>query len=122
MGFPRQESWSGLPFPPPGDLPNPGMERSSFCLLHWQAGSLPLVPPGNPILRVCVCVSHLVMSNSAIPLTAALQAPLSVEYSRQEYWSEFPFPSPGDLTDPGIEPGSPALQQILYRLSHQGSP
>ena len=39
----------------------------------------------------------------------------------QEYWSGLPFPSPGDLTDPGIEPGSPALQ-ILYCLSHQGSP
>ena len=40
----------------------------------------------------------------------ARQAPLSMEFSRQEYWSELPFPSPGDLPDPGIEPGSPALQ------------
>ena len=37
MGFPRQEYWSGLPFPPPGDLPNPGIKlRSVLCLLHWQ--------------------------------------------------------------------------------------
>ena len=35
---------------------------------------------------------------------------LSMEFSRQEYWSELPFPSPGDLPDPGIKPGSPALQ------------
>ena len=45
-----------------------------------------------------------------IPWTVACQAPLSMEFSRQEYWSGLPFPSPGDLPDPGIEPGSPALQ------------
>ena len=44
------------------------------------------------------------------PWTIAYQAPLSMEYSRQEYWSGLPFPSPGDLPDPGIEPRSPALQ------------
>ena len=44
------------------------------------------------------------------PWTVAYQAPLSMEFSRQEYWSGWPFPSPGDLPDPGIEPGSPALQ------------
>ena len=42
--------------------------------------------------------------------TVARQAPLSMGFSRQEYWSGLPFPSPGDLPDPGIEPGSPALQ------------
>ena len=42
--------------------------------------------------------------------TVALQAPLSMEFSRQEYWRGLPCPSPGDLLDPGIEPGSPALQ------------
>ena len=42
--------------------------------------------------------------------TVARQAPLSMGFSRQEYWSRLPFPSPGDLPDPGIEPGSPALQ------------
>ena len=44
------------------------------------------------------------------PWTVAHQAPLSVGSSRQEYWSGLPFPSPGDLPDPGIEPRSPALQ------------
>ena len=44
------------------------------------------------------------------PWTAAYQALLSMEFSRQEYWSGLPFPSPGDLPDPGIEPWSPALQ------------
>jgi hypothetical protein len=44
------------------------------------------------------------------PWTAAYQAPPSMGFSRQEYWSGVPFPSPGDLPDPGIKPGSPALQ------------
>ena len=42
--------------------------------------------------------------------TVALQAPLSMEFSQQEYWSGLPFRSPGDLPDPGIEAGSPAFQ------------
>ena len=46
----------------------------------------------------------------ATPWTVALQAPLSTGFSRQEYWSGLPFPSPGDLPDPGIEPRSPTLQ------------
>ena len=49
------------------------------------------------------------MSDS-LQLHVAHQAPLSMEFSRQEYWSGLPFPTPGDLPDPGIEPGSPALQ------------
>ena len=43
------------------------------------------------------------------PWAAACQAPLSMGFPRQEYWSGLPFPSPGDLPDPGIEPTSPAL-------------
>ena len=45
------------------------------------------------------------------PWTVAHQAPLSMGFPRQEYWSGLPFPSPGDLPDPGIEPGSPALKE-----------
>ena len=51
-----------------------------------------------------VCVSHSVVSSSLWP------PGLSLEFSRQEYWSGLPFPSSGDLSDPGIKPGSPALQ------------
>ena len=43
------------------------------------------------------------------PWTVACQTPLSMEFSRQEYWSELPFPTLGDLPDPGIKPVSPAL-------------
>ena len=46
----------------------------------------------------------------ATPWTVAYQVPLSMGFSRQEYWSGLPFPSPGDLSNPGIGPGSPALQ------------
>ena len=46
----------------------------------------------------------------ATPWTVAYQAPPSMGFSRQEYWSGVPLPSPGDLPDPGIEPGSPTLQ------------
>ena len=57
----------------------------------------------------------------ATPWTAAHQAPPSMGFSRQEYWSGVPLPSPGDLPDPGIEPGLPHCRQTLYCLSHQGS-
>ena len=50
----------------------------------------------------------------------AYQAPLSMGFSRQWYWSGLPFPSPGDLPNPGIEPGLPNYRQTLYHLSHQG--
>ena len=53
-------------------------------------------------LLCCVCVSRSVVSNSATPWTVARQAPLSVEFSRQEYWSGQPCPSPRDLLHPGI--------------------
>ena len=56
------------------------------------------------------------------PWTVAHQAPLSKGFSRQEHWSGLPFPPPGDLPDPGIEPESPALQVDSLLLSHQGSP
>ena len=45
----------------------------------------------------------------ATPWTVAYKAPLSMEFSRKEYWSGLPFPSPGDFPDPGIKPGSPSL-------------
>ena len=48
------------------------------------------------------------MSDSATTWTVAHQAPLSMEFSRQEYYSGLPFPPPGDLPDPGTEPDSPA--------------
>ena len=56
------------------------------------------------------------------PWTVAYQAPQSMEFSRQEYWSGLPFPSPGDLSNPGIKPGSPALQADALTSEPPGKP
>ena len=56
------------------------------------------------------------------PWTVAHQAPLSMEFSRQEYWSGLPFSFPGDLPDPEIEPGSPALQTGSLLFEPAGKP
>ena len=50
----------------------------------------------------------------ATPWTVAHQLPLSIRFSRQEYWNGLPFSSPGTLPDPGIEPGSPLLQAVSF--------
>ena len=200
MGFSRQEYWSGLPFPSPGDHPNPGIEPRSPA---FHADSLPYEPqrkwtgmplnifqcPGQPpqwgitkpnvstVARLrspdlekhkkCLffdywgyfpnpdqghespewpkilkdpftfvalvfvlegielkdqdsCKDHpFIHSSHECYMNAqsftlrhygpSCQAPLSMELFRQEYWSGLPFPSPGDLPDPGLEPYSPAL-------------
>ena len=71
------------------------------------------------VTKSLVNIPHLVIScvscsQSCLtlcdPRTVACQAPLSVGFFRQEYWSELPFPTPGDLPNPGIKPRSPALQ------------
>ena len=58
----------------------------------------------------------------ATPWTVAYQAPLPMGFSRQEYWSGLPFPSPGDLPDPGIEPGSSAFQADALTSEPPGKP
>ena len=62
------------------------------------------------------------MSDSATPWTVARQAPLSIGFSRQGYWNGNPFPSPGDLPSPGIEPGSPTLQADPVPSEPPGKP
>ena len=69
----------------------------------------------------CMCS---VMSDSATPWPVPGQAPLSMQFSRQEYWSGLPIPSPGDLSNPGIEPPSCVScigRQVLYHLNDLGS-
>ena len=70
----------------------------------------------------CVCESLSYDRLFAIPWTIAGQAPLSMEFSRQEYWSGLPFPFSGDLPDPGIEPRSPALQADSLLSEPLGKP
>ena len=63
-----------------------------------------------------------VISDSATLWTVPYQAPLSMEFSMQEYWVGLPFPSPGDLPDPGIEPRSPVLQADSFPVEPLGKP
>ena len=103
MEFSREEYWSGLSCPPPGDLSNPEIEPGSPMSPALQAGSLPLASPGKSKVKA------LVTSDSPWTIVAH-QASLSMGFPREEYWSVLPVPSPGDLPDPGIKPRSPALQ------------
>ena len=73
----------------------------------------------------CVCEHVCMLSHVqlfATPWTVADQAPLSMGFPRQEYWSGLPFPSPGDLPDPGIEPTSPALGGGFFTTEPLGKP
>ena len=151
MEFSRQEYWSGLPFPSPGDLPNPGIEPGPPTLqadalsseplgmathysilarrspwteepgrlqsmglqrvrLDWVTNTFTFISlflPGRKKGKKMKSLSCVQLF--ATPWTVAYQASLSLEFSRQEYWSGLPFPLPGDLPDPGIKPGSPTL-------------
>ena len=72
-------------------------------------------------LLLCCAVLCLVTSDSfATPWTVAHQAPLSVGFPREEYWSGLPFPLPGDLPDQGIEPASPALAGGFFTTEPPG--
>ena len=87
MGFSRQEYWSGLPFPSPGDLADPGIKPSLLGLLHWQAGSLPLVPPGKPMLNTS-CIWRLPLQHSS-PYSYCYKSerrPQHHQTARFNYW------------------------------------
>ena len=73
------------------------------------------------ILNTCHLVATSCPTLSQIPRTVARQAPLSLGFPKQEYWSGLPFPSPGSLPEPGIEPESPALHTDSLPLSQWGS-
>ena len=125
MGFSRQEYWSGLPLPSLGNLPNPGIEPRSPALhmdsLHGTTREAIFLFLHS--LFHCGISRHIEYSSLCCTIwTVARQAPLFVGFPRQEYWSDFPFPSPGDLLDLGIEFKSPALQADSLPLSHLGSP
>ena len=97
MGFSRQGYWSGVPLPSP----------------HYL---------GDVIYIYIVFLVTKSCLTLAIPWTVVHQASLSMGFSRQECWSGLPFPSPGDLPDPGIEPGSPALQADALLSEPPGKP
>ena len=73
-------------------------------------------------MSACMCVLSCVQL-FVTPWTVAHQAPLSMEFSRQEYWSGLPLPSPGELPEPGIEPSSlvSPMSKYINIVSNQGS-
>ena len=77
----------------------------------------------NPLLSLRLLFSCSVMSDSyATPWTIVCQAPIFMGFPRQVYWSGRPFPSPGDLPDPGMEPMSPALAGRFFTTEPRGKP
>ena len=120
----------------PGGLPSTVLQRVEHDWAHTQLSLKEVISikePGSCRLlgRGCVCVvvtppaAAAAESLSRVQLcatlwTAARKAPLSIGFSRQEYWSGLPCPPPGGLPDPGIKPWSPALQADSLLLSHQG--
>ena len=89
-------------------------------LLFFLCTFSSIISTDSSMAGVCMLVSHVQLF--ATPWTVAHQAPLSMEFSRQEYWSGLPFLSPGDLPNPGIELGSPAFQADSLPPNHQGRP
>ena len=80
----------------------------TLCFHHYSGDG------GSLVNKLCLTLET--------PWAVARQAPLTMEFSRQEYWSGLPFPSPGDLPKPGVKPTSPALQADSLTQNHQGSP
>ena len=98
--------------------------RQSFrpCNFKERKGSI----PQEVFLCGCMCVHACTLSLIQLfvtPWMGAHQAPLSMEFSRQEYWSGVPCPPPGDLPDPGMDQtGVSCIGGRRFKLSHQGSP
>ena len=120
MGFSRQEYWSGLSFPSPGDLPNPGIK------LHWQVASLPLGLPGKPqgkgnqpeIFYCCSLLSSLQDGGAAgtaqgAPISSMLDTPLT-------QLATFPRPAQGPprSTSPPQQAGHLHSQGLHVTLTH----
>ena len=79
--------------------------------------------PYHRLIITKICVQSLsCVQLFATPWTIARQAPLSMEFSRQGYWSRLPFPTPGDLPDPGIKPAALALAGRFFTTETPGKP
>ena len=131
MGFSRQEYWSGVPLPYEVGLKYEYSKKASQGVCMWARWSLASPsrlwiyrstrswahsPPTTQgrcsnyffAFRKWKSLSHVQLF--VTPWTLYCHAPLSMEFSMWGHWSKLPFPSPGDLPDPGIKPGSPSLQ------------
>ena len=130
MGFSSHGHWSGLPCPPPGDLPAPGTNLRLLRLLHWQADSLPLVPPEHQCTNIYLS-ARMLSHFSRVQLCVTRKELQSARFL-------CPWCSPGKNTRAGcyfllqgtfptqeLNPHVLCLlhcRHILYCLSHQGSP
>ena len=99
------------------------LPKTLFTLLWWQEGPVSDSQARSESYASFICLLIFILPDNAkvkvkslsrvrlfvTPWTVVYQDPLSMGFSRQEYWSGLPFPSPGDLPDPGIEPRSPTL-------------
>ena len=107
--------------------PTPRYDSKGVDPCSVNHGRFGLVSPPTDLREVFVLKERKVMSHSCVqlfatPWTVAYQAPLSMVFSRQEYWSGLPFPSPGDLPDPGIELRSATLQADSLPSEQPGKP
>ena len=98
-GISWQEYWSGVPFPTPEDLSDPGMEPRLLNHLRWQADSLPLAPPRKPQVTATDAAAAAAKSLQSCPtlfdpIDGSPPGSPSLGFSRQEHWSGLPFPSP----------------------------
>ena len=99
-------------------------------LQHYMNWELPDVQAGfrkgeEPDVKLPTSIEVKLLSHVrlfATPWTVVHQAPPSIGFFRQEYWSRLPFPSPGDVPDPGIKPGSPALRADALTSEPPGKP
>ena len=113
MGFSGQECWSGSLSPSPGALPDPGTEpQSLLSLLRWWEHSLHHL--GSPKR----CLNEWVKVAQSCPTLCHPRTIQSMGFSRPECWSGQPFPSPGDLPNPGLKPRSPALHKSSIQVYH----
>ena len=109
---------------PAEGLPGTNPTDAFYWLMGGHASALsPCAPPFH---NACVHVQLLIhVRIFATPWTVALQDPLTMEFPRQQYWSGFPFPTSGDLPDPGMESPSLAISTLAGNslpLRHLGSP
>ena len=97
-----------------GSISSWGSKMQHVLSKKKKIASIRQVPPGGLVTKLCPTLATL--------WTVACKAPQSMAFSKQEYWSGLPFPSPGDLPHPGINSGLLHCGWILFQLSYQGSP
>ena len=118
----EKQTWSGI-WQAKTILNHEALGEVRLCLWLTPSGLWGLyIAPGNWLSQLCESEVAQSCPTLCDPWTEAHQAPPSLGFSRQEYWSGLPFPSPGDLPNPGIEPRSPTLQADALTSAPPGKP